>query len=484
MDKREESSGLRIWDLALVIGVATAIITVLAIRQGMPPAPTTDALTYVRLALGLAEFGTFGNFKQLGLTPALSYEVTPLYPAFVALLAKLDPALRASLICTVEHKSLTAACPDNYWTVVIGQGALMVVLAVSVWLTTWLISGRRAAAWLALVAVLACASPIYFARLLFTEALLLPLFGLFTLVLLLAVQRRAQIVWPLLGGVLLGLLVLTRPTFTYVFWFMLVAGIVIALFGRQWHAMRAGLAVFVVAYGVVILPWMARNEIQFGELTLADSAYGAKALSHRVGYNRMTAAEWGVAFIYWFPDFGDQLAKSLFPLHTYERLGWSSPKSFYQVGVRDVLVKTLEAAGSKKDHLNYLLRTEVFANPVRHSLVSLPLAWRGMFVDKYWGIIGWICCVWLLSRTARRREWSYWILCLPPFFLLAFHAAVSVSIPRYSVPLIPVLSLAIGLALMQLGAKLAQLKSRIMRARENRGSGRVPPLSRARFCGS
>src|SRR5665648_389855 len=141
MDKREKSSGLRIWDLALVIGVATAIITVLAIRKGMPPVPVSDALTYVKLALGMAEFGTFSNFQQLGLTPALSYEVPPLYPAFVALLAKLDPALRASLICTVENNHPTAACPDNFWMVVVAQGALMVVLAVSVWLTTWLFSG-------------------------------------------------------------------------------------------------------------------------------------------------------------------------------------------------------------------------------------------------------------------------------------------------------------------------------------------------------
>ena len=36
------------------------------------------------------------------------------------------------------------------------------------------------------------------------------------------------------------------------------------------------------------------------------------------------------------------------------------------------------------------------------------------------------------------------IFCLPALFLLLFHAAVSVSIPRYNLLLLPVLSLAIA----------------------------------------
>jgi len=461
MDRGEPSSGLRVWDVALVVGVAALVIAMLAARKGMPTAPSYDALIYVGHALGLAEFGVFGSFQKLGLTPLPSYEVTPLYPAFVALLAKVDPALRESLICTIEHGGPAASCPNNYLTVVMAQGALMVVFAASVWLTTWLFSRRRAAAWLALFAVLACSVPLYFARMLLTEALFLPLFGLFTLVLLLAMQQRGQIVWPLLAGVLLGLLALTRPTFAYVFWLMLVVGIIVALLRRQGSAMRAGLIVFTAAYAAVVLPWIARNQIEFGRSVFSDPAYAGRTLSQRAAYNRMTAAEWGVAFLYWFPDVGDQLAKRLFPRSTYERLDWSK-KSLYQIGVRDIASERPEAAAGKEEHLSYVLRTKVLANPVKHFLVSLPLGWRAMFIDKYWGILGWICCVWLLWRTARRREWSYWILCLPPFFLLAFHAAVSVSIPRYSIPLIPVLSLAIGVALLQLCVNLAPLKFRLM----------------------
>lgn len=146
MDRFRKSAGLRVWDLALVICVAAVFVTVFAIRKGLPPTPEFDALNYIKLALGLAEFGTFGDFSKTGSMPGLSHESSPLYPAFLALLVKLDPALRTSLICVVENDGTAVACPASYWTVVIAQGTLMVVLAVSVWLTTWFYSERRAAA--------------------------------------------------------------------------------------------------------------------------------------------------------------------------------------------------------------------------------------------------------------------------------------------------------------------------------------------------
>ena len=122
------------------------------------------------------------------------------------------------------------------------------------------------------------------------------------------------------------------------------------------------------------------------------------------------------------------------------------------IGTVEVCPRALRQSGGQTARLGYLIETEILGHPVRHALVSLPLAWRGMFIGKrfWWGIAGWLLALWLFVRDLRRRDWAYPLLCLPAGFLVAFHAAVSISEMRYHATLVPVLAyaLAVGLCLL------------------------------------
>ena len=329
----------------------------------------------------------------------------------------------------------------------------MALCLVCVWLTAQLLTGRRIVAWLAMAAAFLSGIPVDYARQFLTEALVLPLFALLTLFLLLAWQRPNVALWPLMMGLTMGLLALVRPAYAYLFWFFVAAGaFTIALVRTRKRALSM-LLLFGITYGITTLPWIVHNYLAFGTASIDARGYGGITLTQRVSYNKMSMAEWSVAFLYWFPDLGDQLAERIFAPRLYERLG-GGPGSYYRIGAHELTKETIKAAGGKENHIPYLIRTEILAHPVKHALVTLALAWRGMFISKYWGIAGWICAFWLLSHSVRAREWDYPVLFLPPAFLVVFHAAVSVSIPRYNMVLLPVLSIALAVAMVRLSRRI------------------------------
>ena len=78
------------------------------------------------------------------------------------------------------------------------------------------------------------------------------------------------------------------------------------------------------------------------------------------------------------------------------------------------------------------------AQPVTYAGVSLLLMWRGIFVGKYLGLAGLISLPFTLSLTDPRTRSCLLAIALPAFAMAAVHAAVSVSIPRYNLALVPV----------------------------------------------
>jgi hypothetical protein len=105
--------------------------------------------------------------------------------------------------------------------------------------------------------------------------------------------------------------------------------------------------------------------------------------------------------------------------------------------------------------LPYLLQTEILANPVKHALVTLPLAWRAVFVSKYCGIAGLICFCVVLVRHLRMREYAFLVASLPVWFMVFFHAFVSVSIPRYNLALIPLYAYALAFCAQAMAGRIA-----------------------------
>lgn len=433
------------WRHALAAALlALAAMTVMV--GAHPPAgpPESDARFYSRLALGVTDFGVYGEYRGASQTPTPAMEVLPLYPLLVAALVRVDDGLGDSLRCALGSRD-ASRCARDYGLLVRVQTALLAAAAWLVWLTAWTWTRRVDVAWLALLAAGVAGVLPEFASAALTENLSLPLGGLLMLGLagLLRGVRVARAV-PMLG-VALGLLALTRPSY----WYLLLAVAAVAALlcaVPRWRPRGLPLALAAALGLALVSPWLARNWLVFDTPAISAGPYGGRTLIQRVTYNDMRVDEFAAAFIYWLPDFGDSLARALLPATSYRRLGWEDD-SFYRESVRRVH-RALRAGPGATD-LGRLLREDVLGRPLAHARATLALAWRGMFIGKSWGLVAWLCALVVGLRAWRAGSRSLALLFAPALFLCLFQAAVSVSIPRYNLLLLTPLALVMALQLAQ-----------------------------------
>ena len=84
----------------------------------------------------------------------------------------------------------------------------------------------------------------------------------------------------------------------------------------------------------------------------------------------------------------------------------------------------------------YLIKTYIIPHAFKHFLVTIPLALRGAYVNRYWGLILLPICLLMTWRALRRRDAQILILTMPAWINLLFVSAVSVDQPRYNLMLI------------------------------------------------
>jgi 4-amino-4-deoxy-L-arabinose transferase-like glycosyltransferase len=437
---------------AAAFGVLILLSLLLGLTMMRTPPPESDALRYIDYAINIHDHGVFSARREARPeAPAPENVHAPLYPAWIALFIRLNPGIRNALACARDQNGMAAACPLDFKLLVAAQLVLAGVFSGAVWLLALRLSGSASIAWTAAGFGLLAKLPLQYAHSVLTEAILLPLLALFLVSLVIAYQeRRAR--WMLAAGVLIGLVALTRPAYAWLFFAIggvLAAG---ALVTRRRPLFVAALA-FALAYGVTVAPWLARNKLHFDRIALTES-YAGDILSQRVAYNRMGWDEFAVAWIFWFPDFGDHIAKNLFPRRTFEKLKWNDG-TYYATVAPALYAQAVAATKDPEAVLPYLLRTEVLANPVKHALVTLALAWRAVFVSKYWGIAGLVCFCVVFVRSLRTREYALLVASLPVWFMVMFHAFVSVSIPRYNLALIPLYAYALAVCAQAAAVRVA-----------------------------
>lgn len=365
---------------------------------------------------------------------------------FLAGLIKLDPALRQTLSCALTSV-LPEHCPRSYTTVVVAQAALLVTAVVLCWFLGYSWSGRYSVAWATFAAALLSGIHAGYVAAMLTEALALPLVAAFTLMWCALVRNpRPPVVVAV--SVSLALLVLTRPSFWYLLWFMpmLAAGFAPS------RNLRRLCAPIMATFALALLltsSWLVRNYLVSGHATVSGGGYGGRVLVQRVSYNDMTLREFGAAFIFWLPEFGDSLARAILPRDSYARLGWGDD-SLYAIGWTRMRAKLGSTAQPRPGALWAIIHQDVLARPIAHLKSTIALTWRGMFIGKMWGLVGWLCAAAILWRTLRRGHAAYALAVVPAAFMLILHAAVSVNIPRYNFMLLPPLALAVGLVAAQL----------------------------------
>ncbi len=410
--------------------------------------PTLDALRYVDYALNIHDHHVFGlSGPRRDVAPPPGNANSPLYPALLALAMAFDPDLADSLRCAVGARGNTASCPHEYTTIVVIQCALVVGAMLCLWFAALRLFARHALAWGACALALASTKPMFYANHLLTEILVLFLFAALMAALVVVCDRGGVRAWAAVGGIL-GALTLTRPEYLYLGGVLAIAGFAATLCKRE-DARITRFSAAILAFAIVIGPWLARNEHHFGVASVTGG-YGDVILAYRAAYNRMSLAEGAAAFVYWLPGHGETLAARFLPPELTAKLG-TDPHSYLYHDGKEIFDAGLVAVGGEREKLAaYLLRTEILAHPVRHLAASVPLAWRGILAGKYLAVVGVPCLALLAVVALRRRQTAVLLMLLPAAVMISLYAAVSVSVPRYNVYLIYYYGIAVSWALVAL----------------------------------
>ena len=181
-------------------------------------------------------------------------------------------------------------------------------------------------------------------------------------------------------------------------------------------------------------PWTLRNYFSVGKWGLTEE-YGSAVLIERFAYNDMSPMEFVTAFPYCTPGLGDLLFDQLYGRDSMHRFVYHTPGSFFHAGRgrRDALV---QKNGRLDPLIGNIVRDEMRTNWWRHLLVSIPLAWCGIWV-------GWIIGLPLVPlfacagvRAIRQGEPMLLLYAAPAIIMLGLHGAVANHYTRYNLILI------------------------------------------------
>jgi hypothetical protein len=268
-----------------------------------------------------------------------------------------------------------------------------------------------------------------------TESLTFSLYSLAALSLILALKRPRF--WNvLLMGCLFGLLALTRASYVLL---ALIVPFLFVIYRRWAHnadrlQIAQHLAAFAIGWMTVISPWLVRNAVSIGHWGLTEE-YGAAALIERFAYNDMTRREFLLTFPYCLPGVGPPLIEGVFGAGAMERFVYHTPRSFFHAGRlhRDKLV---EAHGRLDPLIGGIVREEIIRNWWRHLLISVPLAWCGMWVGGWLGLLLVPFFAAGCVAAARQSKWLFLIYAAPAVAMLGLHGLVANQYTRYNLILI------------------------------------------------
>ena len=440
----------RNWAWAAAVSLLCLLVTTSMLRPGT--LRDYDQPLYLSVAYDLLTTGEYTNGRRvMGMAaeeaapPERGAYTAPLYPAFLSVLLRLDPSFAASAACvrTVPDSAIRN-CPDHTGTMATVQAGLALLTLLAVWRTILAVGGTPLAGILAVLAAgLLCSQYAVYARTAMTEALSLPLTAWmgYGLVRLVQTRRWLQAAGT---GVLLGLLILTRPEALYVALAILPCAAVLAFRHR---ALATRLLLVPVLALALVAPWCARNQALTGHFA-PTYGYGGFILGQRVAYDAMTPGEWLASWTYPLPGFGPALTRLLFAPENYQRLGWEDrPDTFYMVGNTAMLAELRREAPEPGDQVGYLLRRHILPDGPRFAAVTVVMAWKSLWVRKYFSLVTVPFFIVFAVRSFVRWDPARVAFLAPLLFLLLLHAAASVATPRYSLMLIPAYAAAFALAL-------------------------------------
>ncbi|WP_085907270.1 hypothetical protein [Kiloniella majae] len=396
-------------------------------------------------ALGYADRATTFSFIPSGAAQESGIIFAPLYPAFLSLMMSIDTGVEQAVQCYVARDG---GCDVSGLAPVYVVQTILIALEVYFCYLVCLFLTKRV--WISLsvmVLVLLAGRMSEYATWLITETWAFFGFMGFATSLAYALKVKDNSVVFLLMGLGLSIAVLTRPSYLYLVYFLILAipfyWLVIKKEKPKELLFKTG--IFLLPFILFVIPWMLRNYSYYGVFGVS-AGYGPHILSERVTYNMMSWTEYAVSFIYWLPDFGDSLSKSLFPAEFYQKLDFGYPEGYYAYGNSIMRAEIYEQAATEKERISLLLNGYILPDIVKHIMVTLSLSLRGMWVAKYFGLIGVLALIpGFIQLKKMAGTAPVLFFAFPFFFMVGFNAFVSVSIPRYNVPLVMIYAIAIVL---------------------------------------
>jgi 4-amino-4-deoxy-L-arabinose transferase-like glycosyltransferase len=405
-----------------------------------------DQIFYVTIAYDLDRHGVFSNgpFAAVDSTverPEAGMFFGPAFPTLVLAAMKLDGRFAQAVRCSVEAdrgRRDEATCEAYSFPMRLINACLLVIGLIAVGSAAEVILERRSAFFIAGLLTLAALTAVreYIFSYIMTESAIFAIYGVFALAALLAWktgQRRHFV----LAGALLGLLCLTKPSFVILF--PLIVALILLCGHRSSKDRRPSrarcLLGFSLAFAIVLGPWTVRNAISVEKFGLTEE-YGAAALIERFAYDDMTPREFLQAFPYCVPGLGDLVFDRIYGTDSMHRFVFHTPHSFFHVGRerRDTLVRE---HGRLDPIIGSIALDEMRARWWRYLLVSIPLAWCGMWA-------GWLTSIALIplfavACTRAFRTGQPLLLLLfaaPAITMLGLHAAIGNHYTRYNLILI------------------------------------------------
>ena len=440
---------VRLPSMVLLAVAAFAVLAVAINRQPSWGLLDFDQSFYTTIAYDLDRYeifsnGVFNNIDSIRQPPPPGMFFAPGYPLLVLAAMRLDPRFAAAVKCSIEanngHRDKSTC--EVYATPMRIIHALLLALGVlAVAVAAEIIAGNRLVFWLAgTLAIASLAAEAVIFSYVMTEALTFSLYSMFALALVLAWTRQ-RVRYFMFSGLLLGAVCLTRLSFMVLF--PVAAGMIVLnarLVSARPKFAAAHLVAFMAAFAVVLGGWAARNAVSVGKLGLSEE-YGSAVLIERFAYDSMTPREFALAFPYCTPGIGDVAFDRVYGRDSMHRFVYHTIDSFFRVGRvrRDTLVKE---HGRLDPLIGDIIGVEMRANWWRHLLVSIPLAWCGMWVGWLWALLTIPLFVYacvapsLIQPRKRVRQPLLLLYAAPAVAMLGLHAAIANHYTRYNLILI------------------------------------------------
>jgi 4-amino-4-deoxy-L-arabinose transferase-like glycosyltransferase len=435
---------MRLGAKALLLVVAFVVLAIAITTKPSKRLTDFDQSFYTTIAYDLDRYGVFSNgvFDDTDSTsarPPSGIFFVPGYPLLVLAAMKLDHRFEAAVRCSVEanHKLRDASeCEDYARPIHLIHALLLAAAVLAIALSAKAIFANTQVFWLAgglATASLSAVTNLF--SFIMTESLTISLFSIVAFFALLAWQT-ARIRYFALAGIFLGLLCLTRPSFVVSIPVFVIITLMRGLrptAETPGQALKAAL-VLIATCALIVGPWIVRNGLSVGKPRLSEE-YGSAALVERFAYNDMTVREFAYSFAYCLPAVGDVLFDKEHGKDSMHRFLYFTPDSFFHAGRgrRDTLV---EQHGRLDPIIAQVVIDEMRANWWRYLLVSISLAWCGMWAGGPWSLIlvplfGWACV-----RALRTSQPLLLLYAAPALVMWGVHGAIGNHYTRYNLILI------------------------------------------------